>query len=430
MAGERVLVVDSDTIEGQVTAYILSEQGKYPVSLAVSGFEALEMIDALEAMQSDGFDLVVLDIRLSGDLDGITLAERIWARPSEYPKPSIMAVTAENDMAVLRRCALKGIIVYILKPYLPRLLLGRAEEVLSERCDRRSAKEGEQKRDMFEILNGIMELPTLPEVLTRIHDLSEDSDVTAEEFGTTISLDLSIASKVLRMANSAFFGIRREITSVKDAITLLGFETVRNVALVTASFEILKGRPGTGHFDRLAFWQHSMGCGAIAKVLCQQVGIDREDYFTAGVMHDMGRVILDAFFPRLFSTVLETASDGHMSLREAEKKALGITHAEIGKCVAERWDLPVGLEEAIAYHHTPEEAKTDAQLVSLIHLADVICHQLMVGSGGDHFVPEMDDFACDNLGLSEATMERYIPAMQQEIRNAFDVMPLGNIGRK
>ena len=420
MTQENILVVDNDPIDRQVTAYILRELGEYQVCEATSGSEALQMAG------SQDFDLVVLDVQLPGDLDGITLTERIL-RSHVNAQPSIMAVTAENDMVVLKRCASKGVMDYILKPYVPGVLLERAKRLLNATQKRHSAEQTKQKQTVADILKGIKELPTLPAVLTEIQDLAQDPNTTAETFGQTISLDLSITSKVLRMANSAFFGVRRKVTSIRDAITLLGFETVRNVALVTASFELLKGEPGTQAFDRLGFWLHSIGCGAIAKVLCGHLRIERSDYFTAGIMHDMGKVVLDAFFSEHFAGVVKVVKEEQIPIREAEKKVLGVTHAEIGRYVARRWKLPPELVEAIAFHHEPDKAEEDPQLVSLAHLSDIMARRLRVGSGGDPSVPEIHEFARETLGVTDEMLEEYVDEMNREIRVAQEMLPLGEL---
>jgi len=293
--------------------------------------------------------------------------------------------------------------------------------------ERHSTEKSEQKQTVTDILDGIKELPTLPEVLTQIQDLSEDPGVTAGAFAKTISLDVAITAKVLRMANSAFFGVRRKVTSIQDAITLLGFETVRNVALVTASFEILKGGSETGDFDRLGFWQHSIGCGAIAKVLCRHLSIQRSDHFTAGIMHDMGKVVLDAFFAEHFSGVLKVVKSEQIPLREAEKKVLGVTHAEIGRYVARRWKLPGELVEAIAFHHTPDKAEDDPKIVCLIHLSNVMARRLRIGSGGDPFTPEIQELARDTLGITDEMLQEYVGEMNRETRVALEMLPLSEI---
>jgi len=420
MTQENILVVDNDPIERQVTAYILRELGEYQVCEATSGAEALQMAGGQD------FDLVVLDVRLPGDLDGIALTERILGSYVNT-KPSIMAVTAENDVFVLKRCTNTGVMDYILKPYVPGMLLERTKRLLGMTQARHATEKTRQKETVADILKGVKELPTLPAVLTTIQDLSQDSNTTAEAFGQTISLDLSITSKVLRMANSAFFGVRRKVTSIRDAITLLGFETVRNVALVTASFEILKGETGTREFDRVGFWLHSIGCGAIAKVLCKHLGIQRSDYFTAGIMHDMGKVVLDAFFSEHFAGVVKAVKDEQIPIREAEKKVLGVTHAEIGRYVARRWKLPPELVEAIALHHEPDKAEDDPQLVSLAHLADIMARRLRAGSGGDPSVPEIHEFARDTLSVTDEMLEEYVGEMNREIRVAQEMLPLGEI---
>src|SRR3989339_317226 len=197
-------------------------------------------------------------------------------------------------------------------------------------------------------------LPTLPRVIQEITNLMQNPRTSAEEVGRAITMDQSLASKVLRLVNSAFYGFPGRINTITHAIVILGFNTVKNIVLTASVFDKLGGMGHKDEFDLEKFWLHSIATGVISKEIAKKVNFRYyEESFLAGVLHDIGKIILFKFLPDEFSQVIARQKQEQCLFLDAEKKALDLTHNEIGNWLAQRWNLPEDLRAAILYHHSP-----------------------------------------------------------------------------
>ncbi len=235
-----------------------------------------------------------------------------------------------------------------------------------------------------EIIERVGTLPPLPETLRRLMSVVGDPSSTLAQIVDTIRYDQTLTAEVLRLCNSAYFGLARTIESLDDAVRLLG--TVKVLQLVIAAHtKALLSRPQTGYgLPSGALWLHSVGVALGAQLLARpmrlkQVGL----LFTAGLLHDVGKVILNEFVAREYSEIAQRVSQQHMSFIEAESQVLGFTHPEIGARLAETWNLPSAIVQCVRYHHEPELMPTPDPLVDALHLADSVCILLGVGAGDD-----------------------------------------------
>lgn len=223
----------------------------------------------------------------------------------------------------------------------------------------------------------VEKLPPLPVTTNKIIRLTQDANSTPQEIANTIAMDPTLAAKILKLVNSAYFSLPQEVTQVSKAIILLGMSTVRNVAISGSTMGYLKKQQTDGGIDLDAFWHHSVACGVAAKAIAQKCGVDRkelEDYFVAGLMHDIGVVAMNMLDPRALKVAHDKAmEDGHNTL-QYELKFTGTTHAHVGLQMAQFWKLPNKILVAIAYHHDvrPPE-KEYSQFINIIHLANVYC---------------------------------------------------------
>ncbi|HJP34167.1 MAG TPA: HDOD domain-containing protein [Candidatus Latescibacteria bacterium] len=262
----------------------------------------------------------------------------------------------------------------------------------------------EQKRQRLKrITQSIIGLPTLPTVITELISLIDNPKTNARKVAQLISTDQALTAKILKLANSAFYGFPREIATVDLAVVVLGFETVKNLGLSVSVLERFSGTDGgVDEFDRQKFWEHSIACGVSARLLAGKLRYRMPgEAFAAGILHDIGRLILSQYFPAEFSEVLQLMRTEDLYIGHAEEEVLGVTHAEVGSWLAERWNLPDQLEKTIAMHHAPGRVVGTAELPSLIHLADFLCRREKIGDGGGDKLPHLDPAALRVFGIHE-----------------------------
>ena len=316
--------------------------------------------------------------------DGLKLAKLLLLRVEKTKRPLTMMVTQQADKGLIQQAARVGVVDFIVYPYDPETFLQRVRTAMSQRED---LSDDQVRKGIMESLEQILDLPTISTVYTQIEELTKREDTSADDVARAIEVDQAITAKVLRLSNSAFFGFARRIASVKDAVTLIGFESVRAAVAAVTTFDALGRIEESPNFPRRAFWEHCIGCGAIARFLAGKLDMDADQAFVAGLMHDIGKVILDGYFPEEFAMALKTADEKNLTIFEAEKDVNPVTHEEVGRHLAERWNLPEPLIEVVGAHNSLSVEKSEhAQWVRLAHVADARCRALSVGLAGDGIV--------------------------------------------
>lgn len=275
-------------------------------------------------------------------------------------------------------------------------------------------------RDQLEKrLKKVKELATLPLVANNVIQLTQSPKSSALEVGEAISQDAALASKVLRIANSAFYGFPREITTIHLSIVVLGFANIRNIVLTASISDMMSGKVKNRYFDREAFWKHSIACAITSKLLAKRLGFKNdEEVFLWGLLHDLGKIILDSHFRKEFTEVVHLVKKENILIRDAEKRVLGFDHAEVGGIVCERWNLPPALIKCIKLHHTPTLANESIRMVSIVHVADILCRALGLGNGGDGKIPCVDEEAWKLLLIDKKMIKGLFNQMEEEVDNA------------
>lgn len=254
-----------------------------------------------------------------------------------------------------------------------------------------------QKRSqrLRQITEKIIGLPTLPTVVTQLISVVGDPASSARQIARLVSTDQALTAKILKVANSSFYGFSREIATVQLAIVVLGIEMVKNIGLSVAVLKRFSEGKEHRLFDRQRFWAHAIGCGVAARMLALKFKERRiaDEAFVAGVLHDIGKLILIEYFYEEFSEALEKADAEGLSIVDAEEQVLGVSHADVGAWLAEKWNLPAHLVHAIAYHHRPFEpdAEKPEDLVILTHMGDALIRHLRVGNSGDGQLASLDE---------------------------------------
>lgn len=278
-----------------------------------------------------------------------------------------------------------------------------------------------EMKQIVRTLEGVTDLPTLPTVYSKISFLVNDSRTTAAQVTKVIETDQAITSKILRLVNSSFFGFSRRISSIHQAVILLGFNTIRNTVLSVSAFKMF-GNGSNGMFDLKNFWKHSIATGMLSKILGQYLEIDMdEEAFTAGILHDIGKLVLNKYFPAEFEKALKKTQQEKLVLFDAERQVIGVSHAKIGEYLVDRWNLPYGLVETIALHHTPSVLRSSPKLVSLVHVGNIFAREMQLGFNGDFRIPEIDPFVYEELETTEDELNGFYMRMKEEIDKNMEI---------
>ena len=229
-----------------------------------------------------------------------------------------------------------------------------------------------------EIAAKVGDLPALPEVITRVMSLIYSPKTTIKDLEKVIAKDQALAAKVLRIANSAFYGARREVNTLSRAIVILGFNTLRSLVLTGAS-ETIYGNKNSNFKERI-LWEHSVAVALAARIIARECNYEGpEEAYVGGLLHDIGKVVLDVNFPEDYRTVIQHVYNQQQTFVEAEREVFGFDHAEVGALVVRQWSFDPKLQEAVRLHHDPMAAKEDPLLCAIISLANDLCAKLGIG---------------------------------------------------
>jgi HD-like signal output (HDOD) protein len=224
------------------------------------------------------------------------------------------------------------------------------------------------------------DLPTLPSVATQIYSIASDPHSSAAELADIIMKDPALTSKLLKIVNSAFYGCPQQINSVKQAVVLLGMDDIVGIAFGLAAAKVFDVTTTTSLVDPKQLWRHSVGTALIAQHLCSGIpGYRNQGAFTAGLLHDVGKIFLIENFPSEYC-IASAGSDEILPPYEREEEVFGQNHAAIGKLLSAEWNLPEPLLQAITCHHQPLEAESDTEFVAIIGLADYLYHRTFPGN--------------------------------------------------
>lgn len=273
-----------------------------------------------------------------------------------------------------------------------------------------------------EIVERTSDIPTIPEAALAVVRLSNDVHANASAIADKISHDQSLTARVLRLSNSAYYGLPRQITSLQDAVIMLGMKTVRHLALVASTFPwLVQPRKGYG-LEPHALWTHSIAVSIGAQMIGDRTRkFSTDEAFTAGLLHDLGKIILNMWMEDKVAAMVERSLSEKIPFNLLERETLGFDHCEAGAYLAERWNLPESLILAIRYHHSPDDCDPPSLLVDAIHVADAISMSLGYGLGGDGLCYQLSDAAVERLGLSSEQIDLLTSDIVPAIDNALNI---------
>ena len=249
------------------------------------------------------------------------------------------------------------------------------------------------------VIEKLHDLPSLPAIVMEIMQSIGQSDVDIKTLADKVQRDQALSAKTLRLANSSFYGMQRKVTTIQQAISILGFHSVRTLvtaAAVTGSFQAVKFRDFNFH----AFWRHAIASAVCAKVLARHCQANQEYAFMAGLLHDIGRLALVTAFPLEYAAVIAHRATEDCYLFNAERAILGVDHAYAGLVLAERWKFPDIMQKAVGNHHDLINQPHDS-LAAIVHVADAIVHALDLSDQEDDLVPPLSGIAWDSLHINQ-----------------------------
>jgi putative nucleotidyltransferase with HDIG domain len=273
--------------------------------------------------------------------------------------------------------------------------------------------------EFFKRLDRIEDLPTLPVVAMEVNKMLLDYDTTIDKLSDAIEKDQAMVSKILKLVNSAFFGLRGKISNISHAIVVLGFNTIRNAVVSISIIDAFSVKESLDGFDIAEFWKHSVAVAVTSKYLAEKTGIhSADDCFVAGLLHDMGKIVLLQHFKDLFQKIWRTVKGNNLSFYEAEKSHIQIDHARIGGYLTRKWQLPPALVDAIRFHHCVTPDANDQNLLMIIHTADIIVNTYTKKPKNDLVLSGIHPDALNVLGSRFDTISDWYPDVLLEIESA------------
>ncbi len=320
---------------------------------------------ALQAMAASPVDVVVSDMRMPS-MSGAELLTRVMR---QFPSTVRIILSGQADKELVHKT------------------IGPTHQYLSKPCDADTLKATVDRaaklrhllgNDRLRLLTGRMDsLPSLPALYLQLVELLQNPNATLQKVGELVAQDLGMSIKLLQLVNSAFFGLRRNVSNPSEAVNLLGVETIQSLVLSVHAFNQLNAEH-LANFSLESVWQHSMAVAGLAKRIALSEGLSKtqgEEAHMAGMLHDIGRVVLATNIPEDYAKVLAMAKTQDRSLIACEMELLGATHAEVGAYLLGLWGIADPIVEAVAYHHTPRECPNHVFCaLSAVHVADALHH--------------------------------------------------------
>jgi len=274
------------------------------------------------------------------------------------------------------------------------------------------------------IFNRIAVLPTLPQIVHKIITLVEEEDTSAKELGALIANDQAITTRLLKVANSAYYGFMLQIETLQKAVVVLGYEEVKSLAMGIAVFHSLRQTNQKAGLDPEQFWLHSLGSALIGQDISRRFHADSPGAaFTASLLHDVGKLVISSALPEEYGGVFTLAQSQNTDLSDAEREVLGFDHTEAGVWVCEKWKLPPVLTVPIHCHHRVlESTKELLRMTAIVHSADSLCNKSLIGHSGADAHKPVQEAALSVLRIDDEGFQRLLEPLSEHKTKAFALL--------
>ncbi|GJL49793.1 MAG: signal transduction protein [Nitrospirales bacterium] len=346
--------------------------------------------DALERLAQEPYDVIISDVKMPG-MDGVQLLTEVR---TQYPHITRLLLTGQAEEETILKA------------------VGPAHQFLSKPCDAEVLKTTISRTcalsalleapTLKQLASQMISIPTLPSLYTELVQVLEDPESTLEHISTIVAKDMGMTAKILKLVNSAFFGLPRQVSSPSQAISFLGIETLKTLVLTVQVFEELKPKHTT-NFSIESLWEHSIQTGDFARKIAQAENLEEHlvsDTLAAGMLHDVGILLLATQLPDHFAEAIELSNAQQVSLHEAERQILSASHAELGGYLLGLWGLRHPVVEAVAFHHQPKVIETQQFTpLTAVHIANAL-HTEKEKSGEQREGQGIQDEYIDSIGLT------------------------------
>jgi len=357
----RILFVDDEQLLLKGLQRMLrSMRHEWEMRFVTNGQAALELID------KEPFDAVITDMQMPG-MSGVQLLETVM---KAHPDIVRIILSGQLDQEMILKT------------------VRSAHQHLSKPCDadlmKSTLAEAFALRDLLaddniqKLVSRIESLPSLPSLYLEIMEELQSANTSFKKVGEIIAKDVGMTAKILQMVNSAFFGLRRQISNPQDAVSYLGFETIKSLILSAKIFSQFDQKKLPG-FSLDGLWNHSMLTGTFAKIVAEMEGQTKEvvdDAYMVGLLHDLGKLVLAQNLADSYQKALDEALKENRLLWEVEYEILGATHAEIAAYLMGLWGIKFPVVEAIAFHHTPGKGGARMGILTIVHSANALAHEM------------------------------------------------------
>ena len=265
------------------------------------------------------------------------------------------------------------------------------------------------EKELRRKVENLQTLPTIPAVLKQILEVIENPGTSLQEVSQFISNDPVLTIKILKMVNSPIYGFPGRISAVSQGVVLLGLNVVKGLLLGISVFDLMQKA-------MIGLWEHSLGCASAARVIAKRKGIKEfEEVSIAGLLHDLGKVILVIQYPDEYEKLVNDAESKGILIYDAEKEYFGVTHTEVVTWMVEKWSFPKNLVEMIGNHHRPGTSQYTHMETAIVHLSDILVRARGFGFAGDHLVPPVNSNAWKLLDLTENDLKEILKEAEDGI---------------
>ncbi|MCC6407646.1 MAG: HDOD domain-containing protein [Planctomycetes bacterium] len=279
------------------------------------------------------------------------------------------------------------------------------------------------KHEAQHLLGDRLTLPSLPEVVTKLNAMINDPKVGLHEIGAVVAHDAAITAKVLRIANSSYYGLKEPVLSAEQAATVVGARSLRNIALQASVFARYEHLAALPDFDLEAVWRHAIYVAQLAQTLAREsrrpLGLGAEEFYTCGLLHDIGKVVMLESLGPQYVAVVQEAKRAQQAVHLVEARMLGFTHVDVGALVASRWKLPEVVARSIEFHHGPQYEVLATPAVAVVAVADQIAYRAELPAATAS-LGKLAEFAHKALGV-EAPAFEHLLAYAREIEALIEV---------
>ncbi|MBN2652678.1 MAG: HDOD domain-containing protein [Spirochaetales bacterium] len=280
----------------------------------------------------------------------------------------------------------------------------------------------QKEKDIRKIINYINQMPSLSTTVAKILEICNDPNASPADLNRIISLDPVLMAKIMKLINSAYYGLPHEITSLARAIIMLGINTVKNLALSTAVLTRLKNKNQFSAIDMDGFWKHSLGVAVIAKYIAKRRKIDVnmiEEFFIAGLLHDIGKIPLNSIFSEKYLMAMTMSDRKNESLFLTERKVMPIDHTRVGLLILKTWKVGESITDAIIHHHEPEKYQgKNKEILYTVAIADYFANFLEIGFAGNRFPEKPNEEIFKHLDISFDILDEIEEVVTAEIEKA------------